>query len=56
MDDLNLRASEIPWVYAVNQINKAVTDFQDQLEKSGSEEDLKRSAEIEKCWQRIMQG
>lgn len=56
MSDVNLRVSEIPWVYAVNEVNKAVTDFQVQLEKSGSEEDQKRSAELEKCWQRILQG
>ena len=50
------RASEIPWVYAVNQVNKAVTDFQLQLEKSGTPEDLARRDELEKCWQRIMIG
>ena len=56
MDELNLRVSEIPWPYAVNQVNKAVTDFQKLLEESGSEEDRQRSAELEKCWQRILQG
>ena len=53
------RVSDIEWSWAVSTINKVVNEALDKAESDTGlkpKERLQRSLEIEKAWQRILQG
>jgi len=53
------RVSDIEWSWAVSTINKVVNESLDIAESNADlkpKERLQRSLEIEKAWQRILQG
>lgn len=53
------RVSDIEWSWAVSIINKVVNESLDKAEcdeRLKPKERLQRSLEIEKAWQRILQG
>ena len=53
------RVSDIEWSWAVSTINKVVNEALNKAENDTGlkpKERLQRSLEIEKAWQRILQG
>ena len=55
----NKRVSDIEWSWAVATINKLVNQCQEAAEKDPALDPVerkRRSTDIEKAWQRILQG
>jgi hypothetical protein len=53
------RVSEIQWAWAVSQINTVVSQALTRIEadeQTSAEEKMTKLNEIEKAWQRILQG
>ena len=57
--EANTRVSDIKWTWAVSQINKVVNQTLVSIEKDSTlklDEKRQRLNDVEKSWQRILQG